>query len=192
MSADPTPLTLPIDEARDGRRALHRAGSRIAARGQGTLEFALALPVLFFAIVAIIELGFGLYSYVNVMYAAKDGARAGAIYAYDPGCDGDSDPSNDQANNDLNRLSGTGCLTPYNDNIRASVTRGLNALKTGAPYFDPASDISVSYDSSVGSALAARKGQLLTVQVTYRHYWMSGVFSNSFVTFTSNARAKIE
>lgn len=175
-----------------GLRRIGRYSGRGAVRGQGTMEFALALPVLFFVIVAIIELGFALYTYVNVMYSAKDGARAGAIYAYDPGCDGDTDPSNDQTNNDLNRLSGTGCLAPYNANIRASVTRGLNALKTAPPYFDAATDVTVAYDSSVGSTLAARKGQLLTVQVTYRHYWMTGVFSNSFVTFTSNAQAKIE
>jgi Flp pilus assembly protein TadG len=158
------------------------------------VEFALAVPIIFLLIVVLLELGFALHSYVNVMAAAKDGARAGAIYRYQPDCDGDHSQLNDKALNDSNRQTGTGCTVPYAENIRASVLKALGGLPTSSPRFvatDPYY-LSTTYDSTVGSSLDARKGQLLTVQVRYRHYWMTGFFNDSYVEYRSVAQAQIE
>lgn len=158
------------------------------------MEFALAMPIVFVLILFILEMGFALYGYINVMYAAKEGARAGAVYKYQPDCDGDGSQSNDQGLNDSNRQSGTGCTVSYTDNIRASVVRGLGALRTTTPNFIPSDPyyLNVAYDSSVGSTLNARKGQLVTVQIKYRHYWLTGFFRDSFLEYRSTAQAQIE
>lgn len=47
-------------------------------KGQALPEFALALPVILLILVGIVEIGYGLNSYLTVVDAARDGARLGA------------------------------------------------------------------------------------------------------------------
>lgn len=47
-------------------------------KGQSLAEFALVLPVLLLLLVGIVEIGWGLNSYLTVVDAARDGARLGA------------------------------------------------------------------------------------------------------------------
>ncbi len=47
-------------------------------KGQGLVEFALALPILLLLMLIIVELGHMLFFYVSVYGAAREGARYGA------------------------------------------------------------------------------------------------------------------
>lgn len=47
-------------------------------RGQALAEFALVIPVLLILLVGIVEIGYGLNSYLTVVDSARDGARLGA------------------------------------------------------------------------------------------------------------------
>lgn len=55
-----------------------RAGQR--RRGQGLVEFALALPLLALLLAGLVDFGFLLYAHVQVTNAAREGARAGSLY----------------------------------------------------------------------------------------------------------------
>lgn len=61
------------------RRLLHRAwpGARARTRGQSLVELALFLPILLILLSGLVEFGLGLNAYVNVVEAAREGARAG-------------------------------------------------------------------------------------------------------------------
>jgi Flp pilus assembly protein TadG len=58
----------------------HRRTSagRRRSRGQSLVEFALVFPLFILLLAAMIDFGIGLYSYMTVVNAARDGARLGA------------------------------------------------------------------------------------------------------------------
>lgn len=47
-------------------------------KGQALAEFALIIPVLLILLVGIVEIGYGINSYLTVVDASRDGARLGA------------------------------------------------------------------------------------------------------------------
>ncbi len=152
--------------------------------GQGAVELALTLPIIFTVIMGVVELGVAFNAYVTVASAAREGARAGALYLYDSGYS--------QALNDQNRESGTGTGTPYTDNVRDTVAGNLGNLRNYAPFFDKNTDVTISYTPAV-STLDTRRGDLITVRVTYRHQLLSKVVSGQpTLTFTAQATARIE
>jgi hypothetical protein len=51
-------------------------------RGQALVEFAIVLPVFFLVVAGMFDLGFGIYSDLTLINAAREGARLGVI---DPG-----------------------------------------------------------------------------------------------------------
>lgn len=59
-----------------GRRAPWRARS---GRGQSTVEFALVLPLVLFAAMAILQVAFVVRDQVAVVHAAREGARAASV-----------------------------------------------------------------------------------------------------------------
>ena len=152
--------------------------------GQGALEMALTLPLVFTMILGFLELGFAFNAYATLTAAAREGARAGAVYLYDS--------AYSQADNDQNRESGTGTGSPYADNIRDTVAASLGVLHGSPPNFDRITDITITYTPSLGS-LNTRKGDLVSVQVSYRHSLLSQVLSTqSTITLKSQASARIE
>jgi hypothetical protein len=54
---------------------------RRAAAGQATVEFALLLPVMVLAAVAILQVGLVARDYIAVVHAAREGARAASVDA---------------------------------------------------------------------------------------------------------------
>jgi hypothetical protein len=66
-------------EERAGRWRYKRVARRRAQRGQSLVEFALVLPVLLLVIFGTIEFSFIYQSLNTVHYAAREGARVGAI-----------------------------------------------------------------------------------------------------------------
>ena len=63
-------------------------------RGQGLVEFALIFPILVLCIVAVFDLGRGIYAYNTVSNAARDGVRIAVVNqnAAGVGCDRGSGP----------------------------------------------------------------------------------------------------
>ncbi len=151
--------------------------------GQAALEMALTMPLVFTLIMGALELGLAFNAYVTLVSAAREGARAGAIYLYD------SDYS--QALNDQNRESGTGTAYPYTDNVRDTVQRSLGILKKNPPNFDKTSNVTITYTPQVND-ISTRKGSLVNVQVTYRHDLLSQAVSSSSITLRAQASARIE
>ena len=52
--------------------------------GQGLIEFAIILPILLLLLMVIFDVGRSVYTYSVVHNAAREGARSGIIYPYDP------------------------------------------------------------------------------------------------------------
>jgi hypothetical protein len=68
------------DNASSDPRQHHRPRGE---RGQSLIEFAVTGPVLLFLLIALIELGNGLNSYLTVLASARDAARLGAQIGID-------------------------------------------------------------------------------------------------------------
>lgn len=144
--------------------------------GQATVEMALAFPLLFALIVGCLELGVGFNAYLTVASAAREGARAGAIYLYDS--------SATSSVNDQNRDAA----------IRQAVSAALGTLRNIPPYFDVNTDVAVGYVHDPSTpALDTRSGDTVVVDVTYRHQLLSNVLGESSTyTFKARGQARIE
>ncbi len=68
-------------------RATRRPGPRLGDRGQAAVEFAVALPIVVIAMLAIAQVGVAVRNEVAVELAAREGARAAAVSA-DPAAAG--------------------------------------------------------------------------------------------------------
>ena len=62
----------------------HGAGRGRGARGQATVEFALLLPLIVFAALALIQVGLLVRDYLGVQHAAREAAREASVDP-DPG-----------------------------------------------------------------------------------------------------------
>ena len=158
---------------------------RRGQNGQGAVEFALTMPLVFALILGVIELGVAFNAYVTVTNAAREGARAAAVYLYD------SSPGYGLVENDDNREDGTGTATPYTDNVRDTVERSLGILKKTLPSFDKTSSVTITYTPDP-PVTANRKGDLVTVRVVYRHFLMTGILNRTSIDMTGQASARIE
>lgn len=150
---------------------------RTRESGQGLVEFALAFPIVFIFIIAIIEFAFAFNSYQSVVYAARAGARAGAIYLYQNDCSKDE--------NDDNRKTGvSACTEAYTDNIEATVRRALAGMRTSAT-------ISVGY---IEAAIPRdnRSGDVVNVQIDYTHNFITPLLHATSFSFTGTASQVIE
>jgi Flp pilus assembly protein TadG len=156
---------------------------RREARGQGTVEMALVFPLVFTLAVGIFEMGFLFNAHVTLAFAAREGARLGAIYLYDS--------AYPQSANDHNREAGTGTTYPYAENIRDSVVKSMGLLKTSPDYFDKDHDITITYSPPAGSTLT-RKGDMVNVRVVYEYPFLTSVLDDHTVTLTAQASARIE
>jgi len=66
------------DDSDHGRVAVIARGRR-AQRGQGLAEFALVFPIIVLLLVAIFDIGRGVYAYTSIANAARQGARVAAV-----------------------------------------------------------------------------------------------------------------
>ena len=151
--------------------------------GQGLVEFALAFPVVFLLIIVIIEFGFAFNAYQTVVFAARAGARAGAVYLYQDGCL--------PGENEQNRESGTGCsANPYTENIRDTVAGSMPVARD----FDPVSDVTINYSVSPRDDTnnPSRSGEILEVTVSYDYGFLTPILASNTITLTGTASQVIE
>jgi Flp pilus assembly protein TadG len=115
------PTVRPLNRRASGsghrRDRRDRRTRRHGRQGQSLVEFALVLMPFLLILLGIIQFGFIFNSYVTMTNSAREGARTGTIYVYDP------DLSKDQ--NDAAR----------NNTIRAAVTGSMNLLSKVSPQF---------------------------------------------------------
>ena len=158
------------NEMSRGRFWLFRSG-----KGQSMIEFALTFPLVVMLIVAALEMGFYLYDYENLVTATRAAARAGAVYLNETNC----------PNNDQNRLDGTGCTTPYADNIRATLNRTLG------PRLGSVTNVSVTYFQAT-PWVSTRQGDRMQVDVSYQHRMLTGLAGSVTIPLSARATARIE
>ncbi|HEX2922517.1 MAG TPA: TadE family protein [Chloroflexota bacterium] len=163
----------------------HVIEMRHGENGQGAVEMALTWPIVFALIVLCLELGLAFYSYCTVVWAAREGARSGAVYLYQRTCD--------QTNNDANRESGDGiCPTRYTENIRDTVEYSMGVLKG----FNKTTGINISYTHTPTVTMPlpgeTRSGDEVNVEVTYEHHFLTQLFTDRTLTLTGQATARIE
>jgi len=133
-----------------------------APRGQSLVEFALVMIPLFVILLGIIQFGFIFNAYVTITNAAREGARTGTVYVYEP--------SSSKAQNDLAR----------NNAIKASLLGSMNLLTKTAPNFTTGTtwtqsglvftngDLVVTYSNPAGVLETdTRVGQQITVHALY-------------------------
>ena len=154
-----------------------RAGSQ---RGQAIVEMAFTFPIVFALIVTVLELGFAFNAYITVVDAARNGARAGAVYLYDP--------SLSPADNDANRENG-GATPSYADNVDATVANFLaHGVRGGLSH-----DVTITY--TPGSSefnYDTREGDLINVLVVLHYRPLTGFFGNWTIDIKGQSSARIE
>lgn len=159
-------------------RRLLRARVR-SQRGQAIVELAFTFPVVFAMIVAALELGFAFNAYTTVVAAARNGARAGAVYLHNP--------SFTAAENQTNRESGTGVTPPYLDNVTATVARSMaGSLRNGLSY-----DVTVTY-TPYPLQPDTGEGDLINVLVVYHYRPLTGVFGNWTIDLKGQSSERME
>ena len=152
-----------------------RTGSQ---RGQAIVELAFTFPVVFALVVTVLEVGFAFNAYITVVDAARNGARAGAVYLYDP--------SLSPTNNDTNRENG-GASPSYLDNVDATVTNTLtHGLRGGLSY-----NVTTTYTPNP-PIFDTREGDLINVLVVLHYKPLTGFFGNWTIDLEGQSSARIE
>ncbi len=84
---------------------------RNRSRGQAMVEFALVFPLFILLLAGMIDFGMGLYSYMTIINAARDGARLGATNCHETACSGPVSSRVRAAASGLNPTVGVACST---------------------------------------------------------------------------------
>ena len=144
------------------RTSLRRLTRARASRGQALIEFALVLTPLVLLVVAIVQYGLLLGANVTLTNAAREGARAGSVYLYNPSQGKDV---NDQAR----------CNA-----ILTAVRQALGTLDPNPPHFSAGAcpvrtsdtvtvgDVTIQYAQPAG-VLTNDPREAYTVRVTVRY-----------------------
>jgi Flp pilus assembly protein TadG len=66
----------------------HSPAGRPRSRGQALVEFGLVFPLFVLLVAGMIDFGIGLYSYMTIINAARDGARLAATACEGTACSG--------------------------------------------------------------------------------------------------------
>jgi hypothetical protein len=151
-------------------------GRRDVRRGQSLVEFALIVPVMLAFILVIIELGVVLTVYVGLTNTAREVARAGAMFIYDPALSPGATPAIatvDSARAAVMNQALVDTLSPLIDQT------GLNAAETRYSYL-PAVPVS-NY----------RYGDRLSVTLSYEHDLFFGILGQE-ITLRANSDMRLE
>jgi Flp pilus assembly protein TadG len=109
------------------RRRLRRGPGRDRSRGQALVEFALVVPVFILLVAGMIDFGMGLYSYMSIINAARDGARLGATACTVAPCSGPVSARVTAAAGGIRPTTTVACTTPAAGTVNCATgtaTRG--------------------------------------------------------------------
>lgn len=141
--------------------------------GQSMVETALLLPIMLTLTMGVMDVAFAFFAYVQVINAAREGARSAAQYEYiyQSGA-----TTYTYADNDCNRGYGTGVDPPYTQNAQAAAVGELGSMAAvDAGQFAQGScaapgDVVVTYPDALDATNnPGREGQAVKVTVTYRY-----------------------
>jgi Flp pilus assembly protein TadG len=142
-----------------------RAGRGVAQNaGQSLVEFALILVPLLLVMLGIIQFGFIFNAYVTMTNAAREAARTGTIYVYDPA---KSKDQNDALRNDAIKTTLTGSMNLLSKTSPQFVTGGTWTSSNGGLTFTQG-DVVVAY--AIPSGITdndPRRGEQVTVTANY-------------------------
>jgi Flp pilus assembly protein TadG len=141
-------------------------------RGQGLVEFSLALPVFLFIIIALIDTGRGVFTYNTISQSAREGARLGAVEVSWLGKTG---------------VDCTAPVCPANTTaLRTDVVAAVNRMSVGLGTIPSTSvfihchaagsDTPVATGSWNNCASSNTLGNLVTVRVDYTYKPIIGAF----------------
>ena len=155
-------------------------------RGQAIVELAFTFPVVFAMIVSVLELGFAFNAYTTVVDAARNGARAGAVYLYNPNFSQDANKANRE--DGVGDLMDPPYLAPYQDNVQATVDRTMaGTLRSGLSY-----DINITYTPPYPYVPDTGEGDLINVLVVYHYRPLTGVFGNWTIDLKGQSSDRME
>jgi Flp pilus assembly protein TadG len=141
---------------------------------QSLVEFAFVIPVLLLIFFGIFEFGMLLSVYVGLTNTAREAARAGATYQYQP-------PANP---------IGTPSLAAVDGQRAAAMNQMITA--TLHPMTDDGQlTIAYSYDPATPSANNYRYGEKVIVTLTYTHYFLIGIIAES-ITLQAQSEMRLE
>lgn len=148
---------MPAPEPRTAPMPAPPAGSRRPRgedRGQAMVEFAAVLLPLVLVLVGIIQFGFLFAAYVGVSNAAREAARAGTIYQYEP--------SDGQGDNDLARCIDilAAAAASLDSGIPGEFSGNCSTVTGGG-------DLAISYPDSGTCVGTSRTGCQLRVVLKY-------------------------
>lgn len=153
--------------------------ARPGERGQGLVEFSLALVFLSVLLMGVLDLGRAYFSYLALKDAAQEGAYYGSAFPQCVDADG--------INNDSPDCSEPNTI-PFR--VRHSTPRGSLVDMN-----DSAAQVSVDLPCGAASPCLMQAGQVLTVTVTYRYQMLTpivGAIANGQVlTLTARSSAVI-
>jgi Flp pilus assembly protein TadG len=171
----------------------NRGGSQ---RGQGLAEFALVFPIIVLLLVAVFDIGRGVYAYTSIANAARQGARVAAVNQLYP----DVSDTTCNENMPVEDISVGGSPTWSARACAAAAATSLGLRPT---------NVTVSYAPPSGSALACPSGPapalpsantpfhvgcLATVTVTYTWSPVTPIVSSflSSISMTSTSTMPVE
>jgi Flp pilus assembly protein TadG len=111
------------------RRAQHRRRSR----GQALVEFTLIIPVFFLLLAGMIDFGIGLYRYMTIINAAREGARVASVTCItsSPACTSAVSTRITNALGGLSASSTIACATAASPNAPSAAICNAGSAKSG-------------------------------------------------------------
>src|SRR5262245_6472183 len=157
----------------------HALTNRRAERGQGLVEFSLAVVFLSVLLMGVLDLGRAYFSYLALKDAAQEGAYYGSAFPQCMDTDGINNDSVDCA--DPNNI-------PYR--VRHSTPQGgLVDLN------DPSAQINITLPCGSASPCVMTDGQSLTVTISYRYQMLTplvgAIAQGQVLTLTAHSSAVI-
>jgi Flp pilus assembly protein TadG len=100
---------------------------RHRSRGQAVVEFSLIIPLFLLLLAGMIDFGIGLYDYMVIISASRDGARMGANTCSGAGgCSTDITNRVDAASGGLHPNITVVCLTPANEPVNCATGKAAS------------------------------------------------------------------
>lgn len=131
-------------------------------RGQALVEFAAVLLPLVLILVGIIQFGFLFSAYVGVSNAAREAAREGTVYQFDP--------SMNQGQNDLARCDviANAAKRALDEEVPGDAALGPSGSVVTCPGPGGVGGLAITYPDSGTCPATSRSGCQIAVTLTYR------------------------
>ena len=169
-----------------------RHGARRTS-GQSLLEFAIVIPVLFMMLTAVIEFGIVFNIYNGLTNAAREAARAGSMYQYDPsGAQQSPCASHPATTPDVTLVDCERGLA-MDQVIMSKLNPLIKVHVTSVGQLNPPSGVRYTYTPSTSSGNNGyRYGDKVTVTLSYTHQLFFNLLGFPSLTMQATSEMRIE